>query len=87
MKVLKYSLLQGYGDDETPILLATSMVWSEGNEEIVKMEAYEGEYTIEETDDPETTPTPTLETRVEALEVDAADTKEALEMILAGVTE
>lgn len=32
-------------------------------------------------------PGATLESRVETLEADAADTKEALEMILAGVTE
>lgn len=35
-------------------------------------------------DEPEV---PSLETRVEALEADTADAKEALEMILAGVTE
>ena len=32
-------------------------------------------------------PTPTLESRVEVLETDAAETREALEMILSGVTE
>lgn len=32
-------------------------------------------------------PTPSLENRVEALETDAAETREALEMILSGVTE
>lgn len=32
-------------------------------------------------------PTPTLESRVEVLETDAAETREALEMILTGVTE
>ena len=32
-------------------------------------------------------PTPTLENRVEVLETDAAETREALEMILSGVTE
>lgn len=36
---------------------------------------------------PQPEPSTTLEARVETLEVDAADTKEALEMILAGVTE
>ena len=34
-----------------------------------------------------TVPTPSLENRVEVLETDAAETREALEMILAGVTE
>ena len=32
-------------------------------------------------------PTPSLENRVEVLETDAAETREALEMILSGVTE
>ena len=32
-------------------------------------------------------PTPSLETRVEALKTEAAETREALEMILSGVTE
>lgn len=32
-------------------------------------------------------PTPTLESRVETLEADAAETREALDMILSGVTE
>lgn len=32
-------------------------------------------------------PTPTLESRVEVLETDAVETREALEMILSGVTE
>ena len=32
-------------------------------------------------------PTPTLESRVEVLEIDASETREALEMILSGVTE
>lgn len=32
-------------------------------------------------------PTPTLESRVDVLEIDASETREALEMILSGVTE
>lgn len=36
---------------------------------------------------PQPEPSTTLETRVEVLEADSADTKEALEMILSGVTE
>lgn len=87
MKKLKYQLLQGQGEDEKPILLAVSMPWNEANEELAKMEAYKGEYAIEDDGEPEPPATQTLEDRVETLEVDAADTKEALEMILNGVTE
>lgn len=86
MKILKYSLLQGRNEDDKPILLAASMEWSEDNEKIAKIEAYEGKYTIED-DGVEDVKPITLEARVETVEADTADLKEALEMILNGVTE
>lgn len=54
MKVLKYLLMTkvNNGTEEQPDIVHTfssvSMEWSEGNEEIAKREAYNGEYTIED---------------------------------------
>lgn len=86
MKLLKYNLLQGYTENGDPILLEATVKLNEENEKIAKIEAYEGKYTIED-DGVEDAPAPTLEDRVGAVETDTADLKEALEMILAGVTE
>lgn len=48
----------------------------------------DGEYVFDPLPKPEPEdPTPTLEARVETLETDSTDMKEALEMILSGVTE
>lgn len=63
MKVLKYRLMTevNYGTDEQPdiqqIFSDVSMGWSEGNEEIAKREAYNGEYTVEDDGEPEPEPT------------------------------
>ena len=54
------------------------MGWNEANEEIAKREAYNGEYAIEEVDEPEAEPT-------EAERI--AELEEALAMLLSGVTE
>ena len=52
MKMLVYELLQS--EDESGVVLSkVNMQWSEANEEIAKMEAYQGEYTIEDVDIPE----------------------------------
>lgn len=54
MKILKYSLCTkvNHGTEEEPqieeILSSVAMGWNEGNEEIAKREAYNGEYTIED---------------------------------------
>lgn len=85
MKWIKYKLLQGISDG-TPIVCGAKISWSEDNEEIAKAEAYEGKYTIED-DGAEDVPAPTLESRIETVEADTADLKEALNMILNGVTE
>ena len=58
MKVIKYNLCTkvNHGTEEAPniveVLSAVTMGWNEVNEEIAKREAHNGEYTIEEVDDP-----------------------------------
>lgn len=96
-KVIKYKFLScwvNYGTEENPKyepaflekeLFCNTEADFEINLTIAQKEAYNGEYTIEgEFDD---IPEPTLENRVETLETDGAEMKEALEMILSGVTE
>lgn len=94
MKVIFYKFLSAEvnsGTDETPVFepiyLEKSMGWSEANEEIARREAYNGEYTIEDDGVPEPEPEPDLESRVVTLEEDSSDMKQALNMILTGVTE
>lgn len=94
-KIIVYNLTshRNVGTEETPEWeeyegFECSIPYSELAEEIAKKEAYNGEYTIEEVDDEELpTASPSLETRVDALEADQADIAEALDMILSGVTE
>ena len=91
MKILKYHLCArvNHGTEESPlweeILYPVEMDWNETNEEIAKKEAWGGEYTIE--DDGREAEALTLDDRVEALETDSTEMKEALDMILSGVTE
>lgn len=94
MKKIKYKFLScevNHGTEEKPdieqIFLNAIMTYSEANEEIAKKEAYNGEYTIEDDGQEEPEATPTLEDRVGTLESDSAETKEALELLLSGVTE
>lgn len=47
----------------------------------------DGEYVYDPLPRPDEQDTPTLEDRVDTLEADAAETREALEMILSGVVE
>lgn len=77
MKQLKYGILQITGHDGTPELAEKRMPWSEAAEEIVKGEAYNGIYTIE--DDGQEAPVTTQE-RIAELE-------EAMDLLLSGVTE
>lgn len=79
MKIIKYKFLSGevnHGTEENPdieqIFLEKSMGWNEANEETAKREAYNGEYTIEEVDDPEPEPTPSGEDSAVWDELDAA---------------
>lgn len=70
MKVIKYNMcdIVNVGTEETPILeehlTPVIMDWSEGNEEIAKRQAHNGEYTIE--DDGRPAPAPTQLDIVEA---------------------
>ena len=48
MKYLKYNILQNVLEKGNPVLVEKTMSWNEVNEELAKMEAYHGEYTIEE---------------------------------------
>ena len=59
-KIIKYKFVAGeenHGTKETPnieqIFLDKTMTWSEANEEIVKDEAYNGEYEIVDDGQPE----------------------------------
>lgn len=84
MKIIKYKMgvTVNAGTPEDPecatMLSAVEMPWSEANEAIAKAEAYNGEYTVE--DDGQPDPEPTQAERIAELE-------EALELLLAGVTE
>lgn len=55
MKVIKYQFLSDMVNDE-PYLIGKTIPYSAENEEIVKTEAYNGEYTIEDNGVPEPTP-------------------------------
>ena len=63
MKRIKYQLLTevNIGTEDAPNMKQSFMLkcppWSEGNEEIAKREAYNGEYTIEDDGQPEPPPT------------------------------
>jgi len=48
MNVIKYMLLQSVSEEHGPVLLEKRVEYSEDNLEIVKAEAFNGEYVIEE---------------------------------------
>ena len=85
MKVIKYTLRTetAFGSGE-PIFVR--MGWNEVNEEIAKKEAYNGEYAIEEDGEQVQIPE-SIAQRVESLENEGTELREALEMVLAEVTE
>lgn len=65
-----------------------SIPWSELAEEIAKKEAYNGEYTIEEVDDEEfPTASPTLESRLQSLEIAQSNILDAIGTILQKLAE
>ena len=72
MKFLKYRLMTevNHGTEEQPniqqIFSSVSLGWSEANEELAKREAYNGEYTIEDDGQPDSTQEPSQLDRVEA---------------------
>ena len=87
MKIIKYKFLSceiNHGTEEEPnveqVFLEKTMAWTEENEEIVKREAYNGEYTIEDDGREDPGRKPSQEERIAELEA-------ALDMILTGVTE
>lgn len=74
MKIIKYKFLSAEincGTEEQPavdqIILDKTMTWSEANEEIVKAEAYNGEYTIEDDGKPYPVAEPTAEEILNAM--------------------
>lgn len=83
-KVIKYKFLSTENENGQ-IFLDKVISFSETNEEIAKKEAWGGEYTIE--DDGQEVDALTLDDRVATLETDSTEMKEALDMILSGVTE
>lgn len=72
MKIIKYKFgtRVNHGTLENPqweeILSPVKMVWNEANEEIAKIEAYNGEYTIEDDGKPEPEVKPTQLDIIEA---------------------
>lgn len=70
MKKIKYQLCTevDHGTEDKPdiqqIFSSATLGWSESNKEIAKREAYNGEYTIEDGNEPE--PAPTQLDRIEA---------------------
>ena len=87
MKIIKYKFLSAevnHGTEENPniknVFVDKFMSWNEANEEIAKLEAYNGEYTIEDDGQAEPLAEPTTEERINELE-------EALAFLLSGVTE
>lgn len=85
MKVLKYNLCMrvNFGTEAAPrweeLLMPVTLGWNQINEETARREAHQGVYTIEENDE-EVWVEPTPEERI-------TDLEEALELLLAEVTE
>lgn len=93
MEIIKYHLTSriNTGTETDPIWEESQgpecvMKYSEANLAIAQAEAF-GDITVEDDGNPDQDETPTLESRVETLEAESTETKEALEMILSGVTE
>ena len=93
MKIIKYHLKNkiNTGTQSDPVWEETQgaecfIQYSEANMAIAEDEAF-GEVTVEDDGQPEPEALQSLESRVETLEADSAEAKEALEMILSGVTE
>lgn len=94
MKILKYNLIRriNAGTFETPQWelakgAEVTMPYTDANLAIAQKEAWLGEVTVAEDGQPEPAEKKDLQTRVADLETESAETKQALEMILAGVTE
>lgn len=72
MKVIKYNLctVVNNGTEQEPIfeeiLSPVKMGWNETNEELAKLEAHNGEYTIEDDGQEEPIPEPTQLDRIES---------------------
>ena len=64
MKIIKYNICTI--TEEGEFLSAVEMGWSEANEEIAKLEAYNGEYSIEDDGQPESAETPSQLDIIEA---------------------
>lgn len=88
MKIIRYKIATevNCGTEENHniklLLQDKMMVWSESSEAVAKKEAYNGKITIE--DDGQPDPEPTEEDK---LREDVAELKEALDLLLSGVTE
>lgn len=88
MKVLRYEIADeiNIGTKEKPNFVQNKheviVPWSKLYEEIARKEAYNGEITIEDDGQPEHEPT-----EGEKLRADVAELKEALDLLLSGVTE
>lgn len=88
MKVIKYQIATevNYGTEENPdiqVLLQDKTVgYSNEAKEVALEESYNSEITIEDDGQPEPEPS-----RKETLEADVAELKEALDLLLSGVTE
>lgn len=88
MKIIRYTIsyeintgTEQYPDMQ-PVYQEQSVPWSEQNEEFARNASYNGEYTIEDDGHPDPEPS-----REEKLEAEVAELKEALDLLLSGVTE
>lgn len=66
MKQITYDMLQGYNDDNEPILSSVTLRYSEKNLIIAEDEAYNGEYEIIDDGKPEPTIQPSQNDILEA---------------------
>lgn len=88
-KILKYKFMVGQenvGTGETPIMKdiieEIEMSWSEGNEEIAKREAYNGEYEIVDDGKPDPEEQPT---QLDVIEAQVTYTAMMTDTLLTGV--
>lgn len=66
MPLIKYNLFQGIDENCNAVLLGVSVGYNETNLAIAQREAYNGEYTIEDSKQPELIGEPTQLDRIEA---------------------
>lgn len=85
MQMIKYKKPTHADENGKQYFLTCNVPWSEKKEAEINAKGYE--YSIVEKEVKPKPAKPSLETRVGTLETDSTEMKEALDMILSGVTE